>query len=416
MSSSDFEEFDIQIIETHARAPEAPNVNMSSGEKGIPFPSPAPEPKHQRFYFEGGETTFLVSFFSIRPSSKLKAEQVQGTLYRIPHYFLLRDSPYFRELLNKSTKNAASASPIPLEGVDCAEFDAFLSILYPTDFHECELKTVEAWTAVLRLSTEWSFASVRKLAISRLQPIASDVDKVVLGSKYKVDAWACDGRVALCDGPEPLTWEEGLRLGFAEAMLIMTVRERVRARCSSYASDIKKMIEDYFEKEGNAASAKKIDDEVAAGKRAYEEAIQKKAAFEETVAQQAVEEARAKKRAEEEAAEKKKAENEAEADRKANEEAAAKRRAEEVDLQMAEEEARQKEEKKAALKKWEEAYDKKVADEAALKNARAAAAKKAEEDAAWAAKIKADKAAAQPASKPPSYSVANKAQKTRRYA
>ncbi|TFY63239.1 hypothetical protein EVG20_g6399 [Dentipellis fragilis] len=379
MSSSDFEEFDAQIIETHARAPETSNINLSSGEKGIPFPVPAPEPKHQRFYFEGGEATFLV----------------QGTLYRIPHYFLLRDSPYFQKLLNDSAKSVGSASPIPLDNVDCAEFDAILSILYPTDFHECELKTAEAWTAVLRLSTEWSFASVRKLAISRLQPFASAVDKVVLGHKYGVEAWIRPGRVALCNRPEPLTWEEGLRLGFGDIMLITTVRERLRMRPKSdpQASEIEVMIEDYFKKEGKVGSAKKVDDEVVAGKRAYEEAVQRKKAFEEAAARRVVEEAAAKKRADDEAAAKKNERDEAAAKKRADDEAEAKRQAEENSLKMAEEEARQKDEKEAAFKKWEEEYDRRVAEEAAAKKAQAAEKRKVDETASRAASKPLDKSA-----------------------
>ncbi|KAA1470541.1 hypothetical protein DENSPDRAFT_745708, partial [Dentipellis sp. KUC8613] len=106
-----------------------------------------------------------------------------------------------------------------------SEFDALLSILYPTHFHECELKTVEAWTSVLRLSTEWSFSSIRTLAIERLLPIAAPIDKVILGRTYGIDAWLQPGFVALCDRLQPLTVDEAIRLGIRDAILITTVRE-----------------------------------------------------------------------------------------------------------------------------------------------------------------------------------------------
>ncbi|KAA1470556.1 hypothetical protein DENSPDRAFT_923507, partial [Dentipellis sp. KUC8613] len=121
--------------------------------------------------------------------------------------------------------------PISLgDDVECSEFEALLCVLYPTEFHECELKTLDAWTSVLHLATTWSFSSLRALAIDRLWPIASPVDKVVLGRTYGVDAWIRPGIIALCDRVEPLTKAEGFRLGVGDAVAIMAIRERMRVR------------------------------------------------------------------------------------------------------------------------------------------------------------------------------------------
>ncbi|KAA1470543.1 hypothetical protein DENSPDRAFT_744118, partial [Dentipellis sp. KUC8613] len=151
---------------------------------------------------------------------------VKDTLYRVPKYFFHRDSSYFRTLFSQNPgKGSDSAAPIPLDGVDCGEFDALLSVIYPAHFHECELKTIEAWASVLRLSTEWSFSSIRTLAIERLLPIASPVDKVVLGRTYGIHAWLQPGFVALCNRPQPPTVDEAIRLGVRDTILITTVRE-----------------------------------------------------------------------------------------------------------------------------------------------------------------------------------------------
>ncbi|KAA1470500.1 hypothetical protein DENSPDRAFT_741012, partial [Dentipellis sp. KUC8613] len=120
---------------------------------------------------------------------------------------------------------ADASEPIALEDVESTEFDALLSILYPADFHECEVKTVDAWTAVLRLATKWSFTSIRKLAIDRIEPIASAVDKVVLGRTYTINAWLRPGFVALCERVQPLTRDEGRRLGVDDVILVAAIRE-----------------------------------------------------------------------------------------------------------------------------------------------------------------------------------------------
>ncbi|TFY71232.1 hypothetical protein EVG20_g1773 [Dentipellis fragilis] len=172
--------------------------------------------KHQTFYFADGNVTFLVG----------------DTLYRVHRYFFQRDSAHFANLLlGRPLSEAVDASgPIALHDVECSEFDALLSILYPADFHKCEVKTVDAWTAVLRLSTKWSFASIRALAIDRLEPIASAVDKVVLGRIYTIDSWLRPGFVALCERAQPLTKDEGRRLGVDDVILIVTIREGVRVQ------------------------------------------------------------------------------------------------------------------------------------------------------------------------------------------
>ncbi|KAA1470535.1 hypothetical protein DENSPDRAFT_742471, partial [Dentipellis sp. KUC8613] len=118
--------------------------------------------------------------------------------------------------------------PVALDDVKPSEFDAFLSILYPTTFHEHGVTTVEGWTSVLRLSTKWSFSSIRTLATGALQRIASSVDKVVLGRTYDIGAWLRPNLVALCDREQPLTMDEGLRLGVRDVILITSVRESLR--------------------------------------------------------------------------------------------------------------------------------------------------------------------------------------------
>jgi hypothetical protein len=74
-------------------------------------------------------------------------------------------------------------------------------------------KTTEEWTSVLRLATKWNFLSLRNLAVERLFDITSPIDRVVLGHTFDVPEWLPLAYTDLCKRGEPLTIEEGKRLG-----------------------------------------------------------------------------------------------------------------------------------------------------------------------------------------------------------
>ncbi|TFY50891.1 hypothetical protein EVG20_g11271 [Dentipellis fragilis] len=355
LSFTDSEDFDImsETLNSSPRMPALVANSISSVEKATESPgtAPAPEHKHARFYFEDGNVTFLV----------------QGVTYHVPRCFFCRHSSYFRTLFKNSPESEDPTKPIPLDNVACSEFDVLLSILYPTDFDKCELKTVESWTAVLRLSTEWSFPSIHRLAINRLQPIALAIDQVALGRTYGIEPWMGPGYATLCNREKPLTREEGLRLGFDDTMLIMTVRERMRVcRQDLSKCEVDGMVKAYLESSFDQAVVR-LDDEITVGRRAYEEAIKRKQRIEEAAAKKAVEDAIAMKKANEEAAAKKAFKEAAakkwaeEHSRKMEEVAAAKKRADE------EAATRKEAEREAALKKWEDNYNRKEAEKAAAK-------------------------------------------------
>ncbi|KAI0058444.1 hypothetical protein BV25DRAFT_1965296 [Artomyces pyxidatus] len=161
--------------------------------------------KHERFFLEDGNVTFLVD----------------SILYRVHRYFFRHSN-----LLSRAHE---SVSSIRLTAVQSREFDAFLAIIYPSDYNTCELTTVDEWTSVLRLATKWGFDSIRSLAVTRLEPIVSAVDKVILAHAYVFLAdWALPGYTELCHRAEPLGDEEGRRLGVDDVLLVCGMRERVR--------------------------------------------------------------------------------------------------------------------------------------------------------------------------------------------
>jgi hypothetical protein len=72
---------------------------------------------------------------------------------------------------------------------------------------------VEDWTSILRLATKFKFSSLRELAVERLFDITSPLDKVILAHTFELPEWLPLAYAQICDGNQPLTVEEGRRLG-----------------------------------------------------------------------------------------------------------------------------------------------------------------------------------------------------------
>ncbi|GJE99213.1 hypothetical protein PsYK624_154620 [Phanerochaete sordida] len=161
--------------------------------------------RHPKYYFDDGSVLLLAG----------------GVSYRIHRYLLSRDSPYWAAVL-------ASGSPgnkFDMADKSSLDFDAFLDVLYATCYRSPEISTTSEWAAVLRLATEWLFDDIRRLAIERLQPIASPVEKLVLSYSQNIAAWRPMAYAALCARDQPLTASEIEVVQAKDVALIMSVRE-----------------------------------------------------------------------------------------------------------------------------------------------------------------------------------------------
>lgn len=88
--------------------------------------------------------------------------------------------------------------------------------------------TAASWASVLHLASQWNFPSIQELAIQSFTPSASDVDKVVLGHRYRFEQWLLPGYTGLVERKEPLTPDEGMRLGVEDVVSINKAREELR--------------------------------------------------------------------------------------------------------------------------------------------------------------------------------------------
>ncbi|KZP14476.1 hypothetical protein FIBSPDRAFT_704980, partial [Athelia psychrophila] len=116
-------------------------------------------------------------------------------------------------------------SPIALSDVNCSDFDEFLAILYPADFRCPAEKTTPQWTSILHLAAKWGFESIQLLAIDNLTASAIPVDKIVLGRRYGISDWLPGAYEAVCTRADPLSIEEGMKLGMEDAIRISAARQ-----------------------------------------------------------------------------------------------------------------------------------------------------------------------------------------------
>lgn len=91
-----------------------------------------------------------------------------------------------------------------------------------------DLSTTEEWTSVLALATKWEFADYRQLAIARLAQLASPVDRILLGRRYDVPEWLAAAYLELCTRDDALSYDEGVRLGMHDVILLSDIRQSVR--------------------------------------------------------------------------------------------------------------------------------------------------------------------------------------------
>ncbi|KZP28765.1 hypothetical protein FIBSPDRAFT_1039492 [Athelia psychrophila] len=170
-----------------------------------------PEPKgtkHSKYYFKDGNVILLI----------------EEVLYNVHRYFFERDSSHFRSIL-ESDQGADEQDPVVLPDVSCSDFDEFLAILYPTDFRHPTEKTTAQWTSILHLAAKWGFESIQLLAIDKLTATAIAVDKIVLGRRYGIANWLPGAYEAVCTRVDPLTVEEGMKLGVEDIIKISAARQ-----------------------------------------------------------------------------------------------------------------------------------------------------------------------------------------------
>ena len=86
---------------------------------------------------------------------------------------------------------------------------------------------VDDWAAILTLAHKWGFPEVKALCVRELEQLyMTDIDRVVLYHEQDVDrSLLLPQYAALCQREEPISLQEGLRLGLETSLVLAHYRE-----------------------------------------------------------------------------------------------------------------------------------------------------------------------------------------------
>lgn len=94
-----------------------------------------------------------------------------------------------------------------------------------SDFRQPTKKTIAQWTSILHLAAKWEFENIKLLAIDNLTAHAAPIDKIILGKRYGITEWLPSAYKAVCTRADPLTVEEGMKLGIEDTVRISAARQ-----------------------------------------------------------------------------------------------------------------------------------------------------------------------------------------------
>ncbi|KAL5533632.1 hypothetical protein ACEPAG_92 [Sanghuangporus baumii] len=163
--------------------------------------------------------------------------RVEDRLFRVPKGPFENQSEHFRKLFaNVPTRAGMKLArdidePIFLPGIEKNAFQNLLRLLFPPPTTSCFngpiFLTREQWIKVLDLAQTWGFAGISTLAIKNLElALFREVEKLELALKYQIEQWYADAYFALAKRPQPLSVDEGRRLGLELSLKMAGVRER----------------------------------------------------------------------------------------------------------------------------------------------------------------------------------------------
>ncbi|KAG7085398.1 hypothetical protein E1B28_002959 [Marasmius oreades] len=140
--------------------------------------------------------------------------QVEDELYKVPKKpFMENPHPPFSDIFSlplpkdESTntdlqpEGTSEENPIVLEQLLKVDFERFLSVLFVNPPFQAakffESLTIDDWTSVLRLSTQWHFIALRMFAIYHLscKKDLTYIDRILLARQYSVSKWFFTGVV-----------------------------------------------------------------------------------------------------------------------------------------------------------------------------------------------------------------------------
>ncbi|KAI6043412.1 hypothetical protein EDC04DRAFT_2891036 [Pisolithus marmoratus] len=168
---------------------------------------------------------------------------VENCLFRVPRKPLEEESMVFRDMfllpqLNSNViEGLDDTRPVVLHGISKDDFECLLKALLCRQHGQNKglvLNLTNQWISVLKLSTMWEFTSLRTAAISWLDTSGASayrsdhVERIVFAMQYGIEEWLLPSLLALAQRPDPISVEEGRRLGIETALKLASVREKLK--------------------------------------------------------------------------------------------------------------------------------------------------------------------------------------------
>jgi len=169
------------------------------------------------------------------------AFRVKNTIYKVHSHFF-QQSPVLAARIPSYPVPYPESSPIYIEDVTSHGFELLLSIFYPKEYTRYELETVYDWTTLLSVARKFSMQKIRDLAIDRLALIATPAEKVELANDYSIEDWLVPAFTDLCLKLEPLSIDDGYRLGIDGVIKLQEMQTEIKSNCVKYL-DMKKVRE-----------------------------------------------------------------------------------------------------------------------------------------------------------------------------
>ncbi|KAH9949295.1 hypothetical protein B0H21DRAFT_147599 [Amylocystis lapponica] len=175
--------------------------------------------RHPKYYLQGGDIHF----------------QVENFLFRVHRYFFERESAWFREKLavpapaGQNPRGSSDMNPYVLDDVPERDFSRFLWVFYNPKYSIYDAN-VEDWSVILKMSYDWRFPEVKRLACRELEKFEiAPLHKIELYQMYEVDRkLLIPSYIAMCARTEPISPQEGRRLSLETALLLASAREMAR--------------------------------------------------------------------------------------------------------------------------------------------------------------------------------------------
>ncbi|KAG8910708.1 hypothetical protein FRC00_007686 [Tulasnella sp. 408] len=175
--------------------------------------------------------------------------KIQNTLFGLPRSEVMK-SGFFRGMLESpylgDSKEGSIENPIVFDDITGVTPGDMKSLLRVINIRAYEDRTpsfsVTEWAAAYRLAKMWDFDLLRDYIFKHLdQSVKEPFPRIEYADLLGFENWIVPALAKLCQRTEPLTAQEGAKLGLARFAEVCKQRERGRDR--SNPSDYEKWID-----------------------------------------------------------------------------------------------------------------------------------------------------------------------------